>query len=352
MWKVLKSLPQPAAPAPIVPDAANPPDIPSGSNRIGIRTVHTPINGFGLFREYIISESISELPDNMRMLTDMSYQSKAHLTAQSESCPSLPPYMPFKNKSMFRILNWMWTGSHIKSLDELNRLVHEVILPDGFNINNLRGFNAAQETGHFDHILETMDLETMDPGPQSAISLLLRDTWHESVVCIPIPDGLKHKSSADRPIPIFDIHSLHHRLLTSIIRSAWTETPSYGYQHNETASQFHFVPFQHFWQREPGVSEAICDEVYTSEAFIKEYEAVQNLPSEPDCSLKWTVCALMFWSDLTHLATFGTASLWPIYLSFGNQMKYSRGCGQGSALHHVAYIPKVCLVDCCHSLLI
>jgi hypothetical protein len=50
---------------------------------------------------------------------------------------------------------------------------------------------------------------------------------------------------------------------------------------------------------------------------------------------------IMIWSDSTLLANFGTASLWPIYLYFGNQSKYSRAKPSDFAAHHLAYIPKV-----------
>jgi hypothetical protein len=53
------------------------------------------------------------------------------------------------------------------------------------------------------------------------------------------------------------------------------------------------------------------------------------------------VALLMMWSDSTHLASFGDASLWPFYLCFGNQSKYTRGKPTASACHHVAYIPNV-----------
>jgi len=53
------------------------------------------------------------------------------------------------------------------------------------------------------------------------------------------------------------------------------------------------------------------------------------------------ILALMIWSDSTHLASFGTASLWPIYLYFGNQSKYTRAKPSAFAAHHLAYIPKV-----------
>ncbi|KAL4247850.1 hypothetical protein ABKN59_007538 [Abortiporus biennis] len=49
----------------------------------------------------------------------------------------------------------------------------------------------------------------------------------------------------------------------------------------------------------------------------------------------------MLYSDSTHLAVFGTTSLWPVYLSFGNQSKYERAKTTSNALHHIAYLPKL-----------
>ena len=66
------------------------------------------------------------------------------------------------------------------------------------------------------------------------------------------------------------------------------------------------------------------------------------LPSnEQDCKREKVVAALMFWSDSTHLANFGTAKLWPIYLLFGNVSKYIRGQPSSGACQHVAYIPSL-----------
>ena len=47
----------------------------------------------------------------------------------------------------------------------------------------------------------------------------------------------------------------------------------------------------------------------------------------------------MFWSDATHLATFDTAKLWPIYMLFRNLSKYVQGKPTSSAAKHLAYIP-------------
>nr|GAT45954.1 predicted protein [Mycena chlorophos] len=57
--------------------------------------------------------------------------------------------------------------------------------------------------------------------------------------------------------------------------------------------------------------------------------------------LETVVAALMFWSDATHLANFGTASLWPLYLFFGNHSKFLRGKPTARAGYHQAYFPSV-----------
>ncbi|TFY60206.1 hypothetical protein EVG20_g7504 [Dentipellis fragilis] len=49
----------------------------------------------------------------------------------------------------------------------------------------------------------------------------------------------------------------------------------------------------------------------------------------------------MLWSDSTHLASFGNAALWPIYMFFGNLSKYTRGKPTLFSAHHLAYIPKL-----------
>jgi Plavaka transposase len=162
----------------------------------------------------------------------------------------------------------------------------------------------------------------------------LGDVWQESIIQIPVPDGQKHHQPTDPPIPCFDVPGLHHRSLTKTIKATWSD---------QDASCYHYTPFRQFWKRRSGAVESVFEELYSSEAFIQEHEAMQNLPPEPGCTLERSVCAIMFWSDSTHSASFGSASLWPIYLMFGNQSKYMRSntTGRSSPCHHIAYIPKV-----------
>jgi hypothetical protein len=49
----------------------------------------------------------------------------------------------------------------------------------------------------------------------------------------------------------------------------------------------------------------------------------------------------MFFSDATHLATFGTAKAWPLYMYFGNLTKYARSAPKSGACHLVGFLPSV-----------
>jgi hypothetical protein len=62
----------------------------------------------------------------------------------------------------------------------------------------------------------------------------------------------------------------------------------------------------------------------------------------PEGDLEAFVVSALLYSDSTHLASFGTASLWPIYLFLGNVSKYIRSKPTSFSAHHIAYIPTVC----------
>ncbi|KAG6815464.1 hypothetical protein H0H93_009743, partial [Arthromyces matolae] len=97
-----------------------------------------------------------------------------------------------------------------------------------------------------------------------------------------------------------------------------------------------------YWQRDlDGPPERVYDEMYSSDAFLAEHIKLQQKPREPDCNLERVILGLMFWSDSTHLASFGNASLWPLYLYFANQTKLDRAKPNLGACHHIAYIPKL-----------
>ena len=71
------------------------------------------------------------------------------------------------------------------------------------------------------------------------------------------------------------------------------------------------------------------------------HRELQDSPGEPDCNLPKVVVAMMFWSDATHLTSFGDAKLWPSYLHFGNESKYRRCKPSSHLCNHVAYFQAV-----------
>ncbi|KAG2031372.1 hypothetical protein BDR03DRAFT_841017, partial [Suillus americanus] len=100
-------------------------------------------------------------------------------------------------------------------------------------------------------------------------------------------------------------------------------------------------PYKLFWQPDKDKPpECVIMKLYTSDAMLQEHEKIHSQPRVADCNLETVVAAIMLWSDSTHLASFGNAALWPIYLFIGNQSKYIRSKPTSFAAHHLAYIPK------------
>jgi hypothetical protein len=76
---------------------------------------------------------------------------------------------------------------------------------------------------------------------------------------------------------------------------------------------------------------------------LEEDAKIRALGQHPEDNLNTEVAvlAMLLWSDLTHLASFRTTSLWAVYLYFGNLSKYAHGRLSSHATHHLTYIPSV-----------
>jgi len=213
----------------------------------------------------------------------------------------------------------MNTGSRSKSEGEVNPLVNSVLNAPDFRTEDLRNFNAHQESGHLDKANRTS---------------LLDDGFKVTSVTIEVPTGESGDSETSRQ---YSVPGLHYQKLLGVIKAAFLDPLSL---------HFHLTPFS-LMHRSPvtGVEQRVYGELYHSDAFIKEYHRVQNCsrppPDDPGCKLEKVIAALVFWSDSTHLTNFGTATLWPIYLFFGNLSKYIRSRPSSGACNHVAYIPSV-----------
>ena len=320
-------------------DGANPDDndIQLSENRPDLLAFTTDSNSYGIYRVYPHGRLLYT-PDELHMLQQVSDSStfvKDPSTSESRTWwsplgSSLVElrenyFAPFLNASVFRLMSWFYGGSNLKSLGELDRLVNEVILADDFQQKDFVGFSASRES-------ERLDKHEDGPGSR----LPTQDGWIETSVKISLPaDGVKHCSEADAPQ--FSVPGLFYRRPLAVLKSAFQE---------DAAENFHVSAHEMFWKPSPeSPPERIYSELYTADAFIGEQEKVKQQPREPGCELETVVASIMIWSDSTHLTSFGSASLWPIYMFFGNLSKYIRAKPTSFAAHHLAYIPKVCLLN-------
>ncbi|KAG1767894.1 hypothetical protein EV702DRAFT_946034, partial [Suillus placidus] len=201
-------------------------------------------------------------------------------------------FAPFLNVTTFLLMCWFYSGSNMKSLAELDRLINEVILVKEFDRADLQGFRAAKE-------VERLDNYHGDPEDIHS-SFSANDGWHETNVKIRVPaDGVMHESLEHAPE--FLVPGLFYRRPIEVIKNTFREA---------SAEHFHFTPFEQHYRPSPDAPpQRIYSEIYTSPAMLEEHDHILSQPHEDGCTLETVVAAIMLWSDSTHLASFGTASL-------------------------------------------
>ena len=283
----------------------------------------TSFNKFGVARYY--RHRPSHDPDAFLTIDQLSNAMPRNPPNSITPFPSLPlaPPWPWKNMGIWQLMTWMITGSRQKSEAELSRLVHEVILSNDFDRSHFTDFNAHTQMRHFDKS------ENVPDGHNTGVQ---QDGWQEGSVNISVPTRERNPDGNEQT---FIISGPFHRPLFNVIRAVFSEA---------AAKSFHFTPFRRIW-RSPitGQEQRLYDELYTSDAWIQAHDELQKQRRDDGCDLERVIAALMFWSDATHLAQFGNASAWPVYLFFGNQSKYARASADAGACHPVAFIPSVSL---------
>ncbi len=203
----------------------------------------------------------------------------------------------------------------------------EVLLADDFNIGDLEKFSAAREMQRLDNYTEGSAEDTFK----------IEDGWQQSTVKIKLPaEDNKTDPRGEAGAPEFEVPGLFHRPLLDTIKAGLRE---------ESSNLLHHTPFRSYWKPSEDVPpERLYGEQYTSDALLEEHEKIQALPREPGDNMERVTLPIMLWSDSTHLADFGNASLWPIYMFFGGLSKYIRAKPTSGACHHIAYIPSVSLL--------
>lgn len=285
-------------------------------------TLTTQPNTFGVYRRYpCIPSREPSNPNPYAGFSPATWTSRAPIGSDlSLSTPEGPPEPEGSGFSKATWSAWLNSGSPYKSCGESNKITPYFTHP-AWNPQEFAGYNAYTESRRFDreHFSEKAALK-------------FGDGWKEVDIEIPIP-CVGHKQK-EVDAPVFKVRGLLYRDLIQVITKRLRDPTSF--------KEMYLQPFSEHWAPTEGDTPIrVYGEVYSSDAMLDAQhrlsEKLRNLPlPQPEAFL----VGLMLASDSTFLTQFSQASMWPIYMFFGNVSKYTRSSPDSPA-NHVAYLPKV-----------
>jgi len=283
------------------------------------RLLKSTRNVFGLFRQYHATQFPEHDPDEDITLDDL----------MDKSSDLLESYHPYPTRSSFLLGEWYWNDGIKKSQSSFKNLVNIIgqqdFRPEDVAKTNWRSVDA-QLGG--DSRRKGSSCEGGEDGWEDEQE---DKNWAETPVKIKVPFYNRSLHPGQKE---FEVGTLRHRKLVSVIREK-ISTPS-SFRH------LHFEPYKLYWQpTEASEPLRVHNELYSSEAFIDAHRELQDSPGELGCELPRVVIGLMFASDSTHLTAFSDAKLWPLYLTIGNESKDRRSKPSCQAFEHIAYLQKV-----------
>ncbi|KAG2054377.1 hypothetical protein BDR06DRAFT_982438 [Suillus hirtellus] len=243
---------------------------------------HTARNVFGLVHQFF-----SFTPP---LLMTQKNRSHSKISVPFWPWPQLNiSFSPYPNRSSFELGHWYWHGGMQKSQHSFKELIDIIGDPD-FNPDDIQSMPWGRINSQLGVTVYNDKGEEWEDVDAS---------WHKMQVSIKVPFSRTAAQPGPQP---YVTAELHHQSLTSV---------------------------------------DIQGELYTSPAFMDAHHDLLESPGEPGCDLPHVIVALMFWSDVTQLTSFGNAELWPVYMYFGNESKYCHcrpSCNLGN---HVAYFQKL-----------
>ena len=306
-------------------------------------TSYTPITAIAPINEAIMEQrvapSVAQDPKTLSA-PDMARQDphrsplngfrvcRVSTTAPHQPCPDLPtatpsrPPHPFRNDSIFEYVKHCCLAASSKTVEGGTNLAR-LIASERVVSSELEGYNARTELRRLDNFAAS---SKVGGGPWKTDSIQVK---------MPCARALKPTFSTERDAPTFEVHGVRYRSLVDLL-VAKVQDPFFS-------KSLEYTPFTEWWCP-PGSSKPIriYGEAYSSDVAVQLYEEIKGIPPPPDHpQIESVVVMLMLGSDATHLADFGTASLWPIYVLFGNMSKYDRSRTSEFAACHLAYLPKV-----------
>ncbi|KAF7293648.1 hypothetical protein MIND_01144700 [Mycena indigotica] len=275
-------------------------------------------------------------PDETITLDDLYHAAKptaSHIDWNNLPLPKEPWYYSFPNASVAHIIKYHVEEENAGSIES-----------DGVNLHDLpRPFSTKK-------FLDDLDKKGIEP-------LGVTEEWINSSVQLKLP-CVGHPQKED-DAPVFTVTDIHYRPLLDSIREVLqgplfkllhttpfslrydptfeTESPDIVLDDPATPLNSDGLPTL------PSHHEEVFGEIYTSAAMLEAFQAIPQPPppQSPDDPVESIIMALMIWSDATHLAQFGTASLWPGYTFFGNHPKEFRAKPSSNAGFHQAYFASL-----------
>ncbi|KAG8794059.1 hypothetical protein FRC12_000655 [Ceratobasidium sp. 428] len=303
----------------------------SNTRRLRLIAWHpTAPNRFGIFCAYKFKD------DTLPTIPDLEVTVKNLVSSVTKDEIIENVILPFPNLSTFLLAHWFFTGQPQKSVAERQRLVSKVILDPGLSVDYFRN----QDLQALDRALDRL-------GEESSQSLFdLGGNWIGTNITISVPlmvragrmlrtsDKVQSDTALNEyGLPI-NVPGFRYRKLVDVIQSHFSVSTA-------KPDPFHFVPYGLMRRLSNGQEERVYDELFTGDAWLREHEAVQQLPPIEECSRPRVIAAIMLWSDATHLAQFGQSSMWPIYLQFGNRLKGDRARPSKKLTEYIGYLPSV-----------
>lgn len=253
-----------------------------------------------------------------------------------------PYHHPFSNPSAAAMMVAHHSGLPTQSLRQTTQIAHILgALGPDLSPLELSNFDAGVENRKLDAYLASVPETTFQR----------EDGWLESSVKIRLP--LDKTKMLESHAAEFEVGGVYHRDIIDVITSVYQ---------SDVVKSFNHIPFKKFWKpSEDAPPERLYGEIFSSQAMLDVDDDICKcyLGNESDSqNIEAVSVPLLLYSDSTHLANFGNASCWPVYMFFGSQSKYIRDRPTAFASHHIAYMPKVCHIylgsllyySCCHKL--
>lgn len=295
------------------------------------QAVTTNADNFGVYRVYtrkpIYEPSQRSTGDPITNFEPQSDTNRRPGTAPNQGPLHLdkPYYHPFSNPSAAAMMLAHHSGVPVQSLQQTTWIAHTLgALGSDLSPLDLSNFDAAVENRKLDAYLTNASDNVFHR----------EDGWHESSVQIRLP--LDKKKMLESEAAEFEVAGVFHRDLIDVISSVFQ---------SDTVKSFNHIPFKEFWKAsDDSPPERLYGEIYSSQEMLDVDDNIRKscLGDDSDSQDLETVSVpLLLYSDSTHLASFGSASAWPIYMFFGSQSKYVRATPSSYACHHIAYMPSV-----------